>query len=85
MQLLQLQKESHTSLNFFSGFLFATAKVAYVTAMISLHIKSNLSFQGMTVGVELSQFQSDNSNLSPRLRGIKQKERISINIRLINP
>ena len=30
--------ESRTSLNFFSGFLFATAKVAYITAMIILHL-----------------------------------------------
>ena len=31
--------ESRTSLNFFfSGFLFATAKVAYITAVIFLHI-----------------------------------------------
>ena len=30
--------EFRTSLNFFSGFLFATAKVAYVTAMIILHL-----------------------------------------------
>ena len=27
-----------TSLNFFSGFLFATAKVAYITSMIFIHI-----------------------------------------------
>ena len=31
--------ESRTSLNFFSGFLFATAKVAYITAMIILHLR----------------------------------------------
>ena len=30
--------DSRTSLNCFSGFLFATAKVAYITAMIFLHI-----------------------------------------------
>ena len=30
--------ESRTSLNFFSCFLFATAKVAYMTAMIILHL-----------------------------------------------
>ena len=30
--------ESRTSLNFYSGFLFATAKVAYITAMIFIHI-----------------------------------------------
>ena len=33
--------ESRTSLNyFFSGFLFATAKVVYITAMIILHLIS---------------------------------------------
>ena len=31
--------ESRTNLNFFSGFLFATAKVAYITAMIILHLR----------------------------------------------
>ena len=30
--------ESCTSLNFFSGFLFATAKVASITAMIYFHV-----------------------------------------------
>ena len=30
--------ESRTSRNFFSGFLFATAKVAYITAIIILHL-----------------------------------------------
>ena len=30
--------ESRTSLNFFSGFLFASAKVAYITAMIIVHL-----------------------------------------------
>ena len=30
--------ESRTCLNFFSGFIFATAKVAYITAMIFLHM-----------------------------------------------
>ena len=43
MILLQLQKESlkkiQTSMGFFfSGFLFATAKVAYTTAVIILHL-----------------------------------------------
>ena len=32
--------ESRTSLNFFSCFLFATAKVAQITAMIILHLKT---------------------------------------------
>ena len=32
--------ESHTSLNFFSGFLFSTARVAQITAMIILHLKT---------------------------------------------
>ena len=31
--------ESRTSLNFFSGSLFATAKVAFITVMIFFHIK----------------------------------------------
>ena len=30
--------ESRTSLNFFQVFLFATGKVAYITAMIILHL-----------------------------------------------
>ena len=30
--------ESSTNLNFFSGFLFATAKIAYITAMIFIHM-----------------------------------------------
>ena len=30
--------EFRTSLNFFSGFLFATEKVAFVTVMIILHL-----------------------------------------------
>ena len=34
--------ESRTSLNFFSGFLFATAKVAYITTMIILHLSPHL-------------------------------------------
>ena len=43
MQLLQLRKECHISRipykpEFFSGFLFATAKVAYITPMIILHL-----------------------------------------------
>ena len=36
--------ESRTSLNFFSGFLFASAKVVYVTAMIILHLISLISY-----------------------------------------
>ena len=32
--------ESHTSLNFFLGFLFAAAKVASITVIIYFHMKN---------------------------------------------
>ena len=47
--------ESGTSLNF-SGFLFATAKVAYITAMIFIHIIGTLSVR-ITPGTQRQQRQ----------------------------
>ena len=42
-QVLQLRKESlKKKPESFSGFLFPTAKVAYITAMIFLHVDLNL-------------------------------------------
>ena len=48
--------ESRTSLNFFSGFLFATAKVAYITGMIFIHIIGTLSLR-ITTGTQRQQRQ----------------------------
>ena len=48
--------ESCTSMNFFSGFLFATAKVAYITGMIFIHIIGTLSVR-ITAGTQRQQQQ----------------------------
>ena len=48
--------ESRTSLNFFSGILFATAKVAYITAMIFIRIIGTLSVR-ITPGTQRQQRQ----------------------------